>query len=38
MYGMPGYAVWICMYGCCKENSGEILCFRLSEPVSPCED
>jgi len=31
MYGMPYYVVWLCMYGWCKENSGEIWCFRPSE-------
>jgi len=35
---MPGCVVWICMHGCCRENSGETWCFRPSEPVSPMRD
>jgi len=32
---MPGYVVWICMYDCSWENSGEISCSHPSKPVSP---
>jgi len=38
MHGMPGYIIWICMYGYCRENSGEIRRFRPSKPASPRRD
>jgi len=31
--GDAWYVVWICMYGCCRENIREIQCFRPSEHV-----
>jgi len=38
MLGWIGIDVWVWVYGCCREESGETWRSRPSDPVSPRRD